>query len=176
MGFFILSCGRDPEMCHSELTPEALEITPYIKDQKIKWQDQDGNILEGNLSSINKNRYILSEPGTECSMSDNAEIETIIDFKAFKFNIKQRSTVDNNRITYCFEHVINGNIINVFDLNDIPLNAFRDIIYREQSYSDVVVAHARSGYEDAPVILIFSKNNGIEYIQYANNKWYKRKE
>lgn len=170
MSFFLINCGKDPVMTKTELSVEAKQIIPYTINEIINWKDQAGTLHTGKVSWIKTNRYILSSSD---EIFDNEEIETNIDFETYRFVIKQRSTTDPNKVSYTFEYVVNNKIETVFDMYDMPLNAFRNIVYQDQIYYNVVIARSYSYNGDAPVLLMFSKTKGIEYVQFYTSKWFK---
>ncbi len=167
------SCGREYEPCYTSLSPEAKEINPYSINQTIKWENQNGIIIEGKITEQKTERFIPSTPGQECEMSDNEDYITTISFNNFIFNVKIRSTT-TDKISYSFEQRENNYPKYVFDVYEIPVNAFTDFYFKNVLYLNAIVAHGYSGNDEGPRIAIFSKEKGIEYVQYSNTNWYKR--
>lgn len=169
----LFGCDRSYEPCYTTLSTEAKEINPYSINETVKWENQDGIVIEGKVIEQKTERYIPSTPGQECEMSDNEDYITTLLFKDFIFNVKIRSTTTEN-ISYSFEQRENDYPKYVFDVYEIPINAFTDFYFKETLYKNAIVAYGYSEYNDGPRLTIFSKDKGIEYIQYSNTLWYKR--
>ncbi len=101
------------------------------------------------------------------------KIISTISFNNFIFNVKIRSTT-TDKISYSFEQRENNYPKYVFDVYEIPVNAFTDFYFKNVLYLNAIVAHGYSGNDEGPRIAIFSKEKGIEYVQYSNTNWYKR--
>src|SRR5690606_41585589 len=80
-------------------------------------------------SDLKTERFIPSTPGQECEMSDNEDYITTISFNNFIFNVKIRSTT-TDKISYSFEQRENNYPKYVFDVYEIPVNAFTDFYFK----------------------------------------------
>ena len=166
----LIGCGDDPTVLKTELSADAKQIVPYTLNEVVKWKDQKGEVYTGKVTLIKTNRYVLSSPN---EVFDNEEIETNIDFGTFRFVVKQRSTDDINEINYSVEYVVNDKIIHVFDLYEMPINAFRDFIYKDVNYYNSVVLRSSGYYNSYPILLVFSKHAGIVYVQFGEDHWFR---
>lgn len=170
LSFTLINCVSESPSCPTELSSEAKEIDPYTMHQNIEMKDQDGNRYLGVVSAQATNKILLGLPGVGCELYELEEKEDNITFENFKLVSKLKSSPEQDKISFEFQYIVNDVVIRYFDIYDIPVNAFRDIIYDGKNFENVIIAYARSGYINAPVILLFSKNNGIEYIQFSSNK------
>lgn len=165
------NCGDDAVICPTQLSQEAKEIKPYNEGQNLQWVDSNGSIVNGTVTYIRTNKHLLSSPENGCDMFDNDEIETNINCSSFRLVIKQRSTDNINEISYSIEYVVNEKIVHVFDIHEMPINSFRDFIYRNVNYYNSIVlrSYNYSYNYKVPKLLIFSKNKGIVYIQFEDD-------
>lgn len=164
------SCCSNIETITYKLSEEEKALVPYQKQQTVKWQNNNGAIINGTV--LDRSVSITDISDHDCKRFEGENISTTISINQERYTVSLEKK-DTDRAGLYVLQKIGDRTISIFG-TDLSHFGFGTVYFNDEKFNEAVKLEITDGDGKISDILIYTKKNGIEFILFQDGTWYKR--